>query len=158
MAEDLRALATKYITLTEEIEATRRAMLTALTANGAGGEVPKTNPFVHAERPGKTEPQARLAKQPPQRPRAKTQMTPRPTPKPSQCPAQRSEHWCPATRPQQGGGRGGAYASRASNTISITSAPSVGMATALFHELVDLRLLHGDAAHLSRDSMRSKWN
>ena len=36
---DLKALAAKYVRLTEEIEATRRAMLTALTANG-----PETQP------------------------------------------------------------------------------------------------------------------
>jgi hypothetical protein len=35
---DLRALAEKYIHLTGEVEQVRRAMLTALTANGAGGE------------------------------------------------------------------------------------------------------------------------
>jgi hypothetical protein len=58
MAEDLRTLAAKYVTLTEEIEATRRAMLTALTANGAGVEAPKTTPFDQAERPGQKRTQA----------------------------------------------------------------------------------------------------
>lgn len=65
MAEDLRTLAAKYVSLTEEIEATRRAMLTALT-NGAG-EI-ANSPFAKAERPGgkRSQPMRAKAKATPQ--------------------------------------------------------------------------------------------